>query len=55
MNVPSEKKMWLLAEKLYQLIQKKRMKNIDKEMLIEIITKNYKKENFNLYKIANDF
>lgn len=50
----SEKKFWLLAEKAFQLIQKKRMKDIDKSLLKKEIETNYQKGNFNLYKFISD-
>ncbi|MGI8951012.1 MAG: methylmalonyl Co-A mutase-associated GTPase MeaB [Chitinophagaceae bacterium] len=53
--ISSDKKILLLAEKCYQLIQKNKMKNIDKKKLIEIIKEKYHQNNFNLYKIANEF
>jgi LAO/AO transport system kinase len=46
----SEKKLWLLAEKAYHLIQQKRMKDISKSGLLQQI-KN--KENFNLYQFVS--
>lgn len=48
----SDKRFWLLAEKAYQLIQSKRMKNVYKEQLKAEITTLYKQGNFNLYRYA---
>ncbi len=48
----SEKKFWLLAEKAYHLIQQKRMKDISKSNLLQLI-KN--EENFNLYQFVTRF
>jgi LAO/AO transport system kinase len=50
----SDKKFWLLAEKVFYLIQQKKMKDINKTMLKKEIETTYQKGNFNLYKfIAN--
>ena len=45
----SGKKVWLLTEKAYQLIQKNRMKGIDKIELKNLIEAETKKPDFNLY------
>lgn len=45
-----ERKLWLLAEKAYQLIRNKRMKDINKQELKERIGK--EREGFNLYKFV---
>jgi len=50
----SDKKFWLLAEKAFQLIQQKRMKDIDKLLLKKEIETNYQKGNFNLYKFISN-
>lgn len=50
----SDKKFWLLAEKAFQLIQQKRMKDIDKSLLKKEIETNYQKGNFNLYKFISN-
>jgi LAO/AO transport system kinase len=50
-----EKKYWLLAERAYQLIQKKRMKDISKEMLKERIIELYGKDGFQLYSFIKLF
>jgi LAO/AO transport system kinase len=47
-----EKKYWLMAEKAFQLLQKERMKDIDKNMLREKIMKDGL-TNFNLYQFVN--
>jgi LAO/AO transport system kinase len=49
-----EKKYWLLTEKVFQLIQKGRMKDIDKMQLKEKIMRDGL-TNFNLYKFVNSF
>jgi len=50
----SEKRSWLLAEKAFYLIQKKRMMDIDKTKLIKKIEEASKEKNFNLYKFIAD-
>lgn len=50
----SDKKFWLLAEKAFQLIQQKRMKDIDKSLLKKEIETTWQKGNFNLYKFIAD-
>ncbi len=49
-----DKKFWLLAEKAYYLIERKRMKGIDKAELKKEIEKVYPKGNFNLYRFIAD-
>ncbi|HET9430231.1 MAG TPA: methylmalonyl Co-A mutase-associated GTPase MeaB [Chitinophagaceae bacterium] len=49
----SDKKFWLLAEKAYYLIQQKRMKDIDKNVLKKEIENSYPKGNFNLYRFIS--
>jgi len=50
----NDKRFWLLAEKAFYLIERKRMKGIDKAELKKEIEKVYPKGNFNLYQfIAN--
>lgn len=51
----SEKKFWLLTEKAYRLIQKKRMKDINKEKLKKEIEQLSLQNNFNLYKFITQF
>ncbi len=50
-----EKKYWLQAEKVFQLIQKKRMNNIDKEFLLEEIKSLSAKNEFHLYSYLKKF
>lgn len=54
LNLSREKKVWLLAQKSYDLIQKKRMRDIDKKELMKQIGENYS-NNFNLYKFVRQF
>lgn len=46
----NEKKAWLLTEKAYQLIQKERMRDIDKNALLAEIKKQSMSPDFNLYR-----
>ncbi len=48
-HISSDKKLLLLAEKAYQLIQKKRMKDVDKVTLKNLVGKAYNAPHFNLY------
>ena len=49
----NDKKLFLLTEKAYKLIQQKRMKDIDKKKLEKKIENEMKKKDFNLYRFAN--
>ena len=51
----NQRKNWLLAEKAYQLIQKKRMSDIDKAALKEQIATQSSNGNFNLYKFVSGY
>lgn len=50
----SDNQLWLLAEKAFQLIQQKRMKGIDKEMLKKEIAQQLPQGGFNLYRLIAD-
>ena len=50
----NDKRFWLMAEKAFQLIQRKRMKGIDKTELKKEIEIAYPKGNFNLYRFVDD-
>ena len=50
-----EKKYWLLAERAYQLIQRKKMNGIDKEKLKEEIKDLTAKNSFQLYSFIKDY
>lgn len=52
--LPNERKGWLLAEKAYQLLQKRRMSDIDKRALKEAIEQEIKAGRFNLYRFVKD-
>ncbi len=49
----TDKKFWLLAEKAFYLIQKNRMRDIDKGNLKKEIESNYIKGGFNLYRFVS--
>lgn len=49
------KKLWLLAEKAFYLIQQKRMKNVDRNLLQEKIMNEVNHNKFNLYRFVSDY
>ena len=51
----NEKKYWLLTEKAYQLIQKERMKDVDKMMMKQRIEEETKQSSFHLYRFIQDW
>jgi len=51
----SEKKIWLLTERVYQLIQQKKMKGIEKEAIRKSIAAQIKLPGFNLFIFAKKF
>lgn len=55
-NASDDKRYWLLAEKAYQYIQAKRMSNINKENLFQLIkTQSEGEDDFNLYRFIEEF
>jgi len=50
--VNDEKRSWLLAEKAYQLIQRKRMKDVSRPALQQQISKALQQHDFNLYRFV---
>jgi LAO/AO transport system kinase len=55
-QVKTDKRVWLLAEKAFYLLQQRRMKNLNKHMLKQQIEHETEKaENFNLYQFINRF
>jgi len=50
----NDKRFWLLAEKAFYLIERKRMKGIDKAVLKTEIEKAHPRGNFNLYQFISD-
>jgi LAO/AO transport system kinase len=55
LNEQNDKKIKLLTEKAYRLIEQKRMRGIDKTLLAEEINTNYKKPDFNLYRFIEKY
>ncbi|CAN5572265.1 methylmalonyl Co-A mutase-associated GTPase MeaB [soil metagenome] len=53
-KISNEKKIFLLAEKAYRLLQRKRMKGISREQIQEEIRKYEKSNRFNLYKFVKE-
>jgi LAO/AO transport system kinase len=51
----NEKHVWLLAEKLFRLIRKNRMKDVDKQALAECVRERLSKGSVNLYTMAEEF
>jgi LAO/AO transport system kinase len=51
----NEKKLWLLTERAYQLIQSKRMKDVNKMFLKEKIKEENEKNAFNLYQFIQQY
>ena len=52
-HLVNEKKAWLLAERAYYLIQKKRMKGVSKSLLQEQLQKEIQKKDFNIYRFIS--
>jgi LAO/AO transport system kinase len=51
----NHRKLLLLSEQAYLLIQKKRMIGISKQMLIETIKKRMLEPGFNIYRLADEY
>jgi len=50
----NDKKLWLLVEKAYQLIQRKRMSDIDRMQLFEEVKATYNSKGLNLYTLIKE-
>lgn len=50
----SEKRLWLLAEKAYYLVQNRRMKDIHKAELKKALEKRWREPGFNLYRFVDE-
>jgi LAO/AO transport system kinase len=50
-----EKKIWLLTERTWQLVQKQRMNGIDKQQLRELIKEQMDDPSFSIYRLARRF
>jgi len=56
MEAINDRRLWLLTDKVYLLLQQERMKNVNKGMIrAEIQSRLSKKENFNLYQFVQQF
>jgi LAO/AO transport system kinase len=51
----SEKKIWLLAERVYQLIQQKKMKGIERDAIRKSLASQIVLPGFNLYNFATKY
>jgi LAO/AO transport system kinase len=51
----NERKLWLLTERLYHLIQKEKMKSVNKNDLKEKIKNNLNNDHFNLYQLVKRY
>lgn len=51
----SDKKIWLLTERVYQLIQQKKMRGIEKEAIRNSIAAQINQPNFNLFEFAKNY
>ncbi len=47
-----EQKLWLLTNRLYQIIQKKKMESFDKNAMLAIVKQSLQENTFNLYRLA---
>lgn len=53
--VHSDKKIWLLTERVYQLIEQQKMKGIDKEAIRKMIAAQFENPDFNLFNFAKKY
>jgi LAO/AO transport system kinase len=51
----NERKLWLLAEKVFQLVQRERMRNLSKDQLLACLRQEAGVPDFNLYRFAQSF
>jgi len=51
-NHVSDKKIWLLTERVFKLVQQKKMRGIPKESIRKIILEQYQEQGFNLFTLA---
>ena len=51
-NHVSDKKIWLLTERVFKLVQQKKMRGIPKESIRKIILEQYQEPGFNLFTLA---
>ena len=50
-----EKQIWLFTERLYQLVQKEKMKNLDKAAMKQEVERSLDQNQFNLYRLAERY
>lgn len=53
-GIQQEKKYWLLAEKAWQLVQHKRMQDLDKHAVLELVKKKSGEPGFNIYQLVDE-
>ncbi|HEX6915369.1 MAG TPA: methylmalonyl Co-A mutase-associated GTPase MeaB, partial [Chitinophagaceae bacterium] len=53
-GVTPEKRYWLLAERAWHLVQEKRMRNVNKQLLLEKVRQSFGQPGFNLYQLAEE-
>lgn len=51
----NDKKLWLLTNRLYQIIQKKKMQSFDKNLMMEKVKQSLHENNVNLYQLASEW
>ena len=51
----NERKAFLFAERAWRIIQKERMKNVDRALLLQEVRSNIDKNDFNLYRLAKKY
>jgi LAO/AO transport system kinase len=53
-KIQNHKKLFLLTEKVYRLVQYKRMLGLKKDKLRQLIDQAYRKNDFNVYRFADE-
>lgn len=51
----NHKKIWLLTQHLLQLIQKNRMNDLDKQILVELVKQKHLENTLNIYQLAKEY
>ena len=54
-SAENKKRITLLTEKAFRMIAKERMKDVDRNILSEMLTKKMKEKDFNLYRFVSEF
>jgi LAO/AO transport system kinase len=52
MHLNRERRLWMLTERVWQLVQKEKMRGFSKENMLALLQVEISKENFNLYRFA---